>query len=303
MGHFLEYFLFQVAGVILRGFPLKTVQRIGSWAGEFVGMKVGYRRSVTMDNLRNAFPDADQTKLENIMRGAFRSVGTALFEFVYFPRMTTAAINQVISIENPELINEAYARGKGVILLTAHFGNWEMLAQSIPVITGIPVFVIVKPQANTRIDSRINRWRSMFGNSVVPMESAVRELLKVLREKKVVGLVADQTASKESISVPFFGREVPTFEGPAMFSLKTGAPLLLGLAVRGGDGHYNVRFYEVPSDDLAEYTKENVAELTKRHVALTESVIRQHPEQWMWMHKRWKHVPSRVPSGKLPVIV
>ena len=122
---------------------------------------------------------------------------------------------------------------------------------------------------------------------------SIREMLRLLREKQAVGIVADQTAAKESISVSFFGREVPTYEGPAMLSLKTGAPLVAGFAVRLSDGSYEARFCEVPSSDLKEYSKENVAELTRRHVAVTESVIRQHPEQWMWMHKRWKHVPSR----------
>ncbi|HTP14086.1 MAG TPA: lysophospholipid acyltransferase family protein, partial [Bacteroidota bacterium] len=142
-------------------------------------------------------------------------------------------------------------------------------------------------------DVRINRWRTMFGNSIVPMESAVRELLRLLHEGKAVGMVADQTAAKESISIPFFGREVPTYEGPAMFSLKTGAPLLLGLAIRREDGTYSGRFEEVPSADISGYTKEHVAELTRRHVAMMEAIIRRYPDQWMWMHKRWKHVPSR----------
>ncbi len=301
MAHYFEYVVFQIAGAFLRLFPLPWVRRMGGAAGEFVGTTLGYRRGVTMDNLRNAFPERSDKDLEEIMRGSFRSVGIALFEFVYFPRLSKPAINKVVRIENPEYVSEVYSRGKGLVLLTAHFGNWELLAQSIPAAIGVPVYIIVKPQANRRVDSQINRWRTLYGNFVVPMENAIRELLKALREKQVVGIVADQTAAKESISVSFFGREVPTYEGPAMFSLKTGAPLLLGFAVRTSDGSYRATFHEVPAGDLAEYSKENVAELTRRHVALTESAIRQHPEQWMWMHKRWKHVPSRVSSGNTPV--
>jgi len=299
MGHIIEYCLFELAGLILRLFPLRAVQRFGGTAGEFVGVKLGYRRAIALENLRNAFPEESTEKLKRIMRGAFRSVGTALFEFVYFPRLTSAGINEIIDIANPDLIREAHARGKGIILLTAHYGNWELLAQSIPARMGIPVHVIVKPQANEMIDGKINGWRTMFGNIVVPMESSVRELLKALRENKAVGLVADQAAAKESIVVRFFGRDVPTFEGPAMFSLKTGAPLLLGFAVRQPGGRYLAEFHEVPSSDLAAYTPENVLELTKRHVALTETAIRARPEQWMWMHKRWKHVPSRITSNSL----
>ena len=294
LGHLFEYVVFSSAGSLLRLFPLKVVQKMGAAAGVFVGVTLGYRRSVTMENLRNAFPEYGAKELQAIIRGAFRSVGIALFEFVYFPRLTKTAVNDLIQVSNSELVREVYARGKGVILLTAHFGNWELLAQSIPAGMGIPVHVIVKPQANKRVDKQINAWRTMLGNIAVPMESAVRELLKALRDKKAIGIVGDQAAAKESLSVAFFGREVPTFEGPAMFSLKTKAPLLAGFAVRQKDGTYRAEFHEVPSSDLAAYTPENVMELTKRHVAITEAVIRKHPEQWMWMHKRWKHVPSRI---------
>ncbi|HEY6951327.1 MAG TPA: lysophospholipid acyltransferase family protein [Bacteroidota bacterium] len=296
MKHYIEYLFFSGVGLILRMLPLGVVQRLGAFAGEFAGITLGYRRSVTMDNLRNAFPDYDEGKLRKIMRASFRSVGTALFEFVYFPRLNSEAINGLVLIGNSELVKEVFARGKGIILLTAHFGNWELLAQSVPARTGIPVHVIVKLQANRRVDKQVNRWRTMLGNVAVPMESSVRELLKALREKKAVGMVGDQAASKESGTVRFFGREVPTFEGPAMFSLKTGAPLLVGFAVRQANGTYLAEFHEVPSEDLDAYTPENVHELTRRHVAITEAVIREHPEQWMWMHKRWKHVPSRIQS-------
>lgn len=277
--------------------PLRIVQRLGAAAGTLLGTVLGYRRSVTMDNLHNAFPEFDEHKLRDIARGSFRSVGTALFEFVYFPRLDSKRINELVQIGNAELVERVFSRGKGIILLTAHFGNWELLAQSVPARTGIPVHVIVKLQSNRRVDKHINDWRTMLGNIAVPMENSVRELLKALKEKKAVGMVGDQAAAKESNVVRFFGRDVQTFEGPAMFSLKMGAPLLVGFAVRQPNGTYVAEFHEVPSDDLGAYTPQNVTELTRRHVAITEAVIREHPEQWMWMHKRWKHVPSRVDSS------
>lgn len=293
MVHVIEYLIFGSVVFVLRLFPLRVVQRLGAAAGEFVGVTLGYRRSVTMDNLRNAFPERAEKELVQMMRDSFRSVGTALFEFLYLPRLSSERVNAICRVENPEFIKETCARGKGAIMLTAHFGNWELLAQAFNTSTNIPINIIVKPQSNRYVDRKINGWRTQFGNKIIPMDS-VREMLRLLRENNAVGIVADQTAAKESISVPFFGREVPTYEGPAMFSLKTGAPLLLGFAIRCEDGMYSARFFEVPKEDLKEYSPENVRELTRRHVAITESVIREHPGQWMWMHKRWKHVPSRV---------
>jgi KDO2-lipid IV(A) lauroyltransferase len=297
MGHILEYALFQVAGFVLRLLPLRLVRRLGAAGGELVGVTLKYRRAVTLDNLRNAFPEWDQQRLESVLRGSFRSVGTALFEFMYLPKMTSDDVNDVCRVRNPELVQKVYSCGKGALMLTAHFGNWEMFAQAFFTSTGIPLHIITKPQANKFVDQKINRWRTKFGNKVVSMDS-IREMLSLLRENKAVGIVADQTAAKESIAVPFFGREVPTYEGPAVLSLKTNTPLVAGFAIRKEDGNYEAYFEEIPSSDLREFSPQNVAELTRRHVALTESVIRQHPEQWMWMHKRWKHVPSRISTEK-----
>ena len=128
----------------------------------------------------------------------------------------------------------------------------------------------------------------------MPMGMSVREIIRTLQQGGIIALVADQTAPKESVSVEFFGRQVPTFEGPAVFCLKTGAPIVLGCTVRQNDGNYTMHLEHVPSDDLVHYSEENVRELTQRQVRLTEEIIQQHPEQWMWMHKRWKHVPDRV---------
>jgi KDO2-lipid IV(A) lauroyltransferase len=125
------------------------------------------------------------------------------------------------------------------------------------------------------------------------MGMSVREVIRTLHQGGIVVLVADQTAPKESVSVEFFGRQVPTFEGPAVFSLKTGAPIVLGCAVRQEDGNYTMHLVHVRSDDLVGSSEDHVRELTQRQVRFTEDVIRQHPGQWMWMHKRWKHVPDR----------
>ncbi len=281
-----------MAGFFLRLLPLRTVQRLGAAAGAFVGVRLGYRRGVTLDNLRNAFPEWDDKRLEDVLRGSYRSVGTSLFELMYLPKMSSDDVNNVCRVMNPELVQKVFSCGKGALMLTAHFGNWELFAQAFRTSTGIPLHIIMKPQANKFVDERVNQWRTRLGNRIIPMDS-IREMLRLLRENKAVGIVADQTAAKESISVPFFGREVPTYEGPAVLSLKTNTPLVAGFSVRQEDGTYKAWFEEIPSSDLTQFSPRNVAELTRRHVALTESVIRQHPEQWMWMHKRWKHVPSR----------
>ncbi len=291
--HFFEYLLFQLLGTLVRLLPLNMVQRFGAKAGEFLYSVAGFRKSVTLENLQRAFPEKSREELNQIARASFRSIGTALFEFLWFPHFTPDRLGEIARIEKPELLRDALARGKGMIILAAHFGNWELLAGSLYAELQSPLHIIVKPQSNVLVDKQINRWRTQLGNKVVPMGIAVREILRALQNGGIVGIAADQSAPKESIAVEFFGAKVPTYEGPAVFSLKTGAPIMIGFSIRQPDGTYRATFEEVPMRDLTAYNQESIVELTKRHVAITEKYIRQYPGQWMWMHKRWKHVPLK----------
>lgn len=291
--HSIEFVLFQlVAGIVLL-LPLRAVQKLGGALGVFVYSVLGFRRGVTLENLRHAFPEKSNDELNRIAQDAFRNVGTALLELVWVPRLVPERIRKVVSFENTELVKEVCSRGKGVLLLTAHFGNWELLAQSVKVFFDIPLNIIVKTQSNSLIDRKVNERRTRQGSKIVPMDLAVREVLRALRAGEAVGIVADQSAAKENIAVEFFGRNVPTHEGPAVFSLKTGAPILLLFSIRKPDGTYRVMVEELPTSDLVGYNKENVVVLTKRHVKRTEEIIRAHPDHWMWMHKRWKHVQQQ----------
>ncbi len=292
ISHVFEYIVFQMFAGIVHILPLRFVQLKGAFLGQVVYSVFGFRKSVTLDNLHRAFPEKSERELDSIARGAFRNVGISLFELLYFSRLTSERIRQLVQFENPELVHKIYERKKSIILLTAHFGNWELLAQGIPACFGIPTLVIVKPQSNPYVDYSINERRTRFGNSTVPMDSSVREILRTLGNGGAVGIVADQTAAKENIWVNFFGREVPTHQGPAVFCLKTGAPLLVMFSIRQPDGSYKILWQEVTTSDLDGYTDENVIELTKRHVKITEEFIRRYPDHWMWMHKRWKHVPD-----------
>jgi KDO2-lipid IV(A) lauroyltransferase len=221
-------------------------------------------------------------------------MGASIFEMLWLPNFTLESLREFGKVENIDLLRTLKARGKGVVVVTAHIGAWEFVQQCYTAHTGETAHVIYKRQANTRIDSIIKGWRERFGSKAVAMEQAPREIFRVLASGGFVGIVGDQSAPQESVRVSFFGREVPTFEGPAVFALRAGAPLAVGFSVRHPDGRHTVSFREIQTDDLRGASAENVKILTQRHVRATEEVIRQHPEQWMWMHKRWKHAPDRV---------
>jgi KDO2-lipid IV(A) lauroyltransferase len=224
-------------------------------------------------------------------------VSATFLELLWYPNFTKAGIKQRVHIENIELLQQLQEKKKGIIFLTAHYGSWELATQAVTVYSDAPVCTIAKPQSNLLVDRIITRWRELFGLKIVAMGISVREILRTLQDGGIVALAADQSAPKESVIVIFFGRNVPTYQGPAIFSLKTGAPIILGCTVRQENGNYTMRFVHVPSDDLDGVSDENILELTRRQVQLTEAIIRQNPEQWMWMHKRWKHVQDKTKAA------
>jgi Kdo2-lipid IVA lauroyltransferase/acyltransferase len=296
--HIVEYALFRCLGFLIRLLPLHLVHKTGFAIGRLAFPLLKSRREVALRNLRNAFPEMDREQRKQIAFHSFQNITATFIELLWSQNLIKEIIKKRVCIDNYDLLERLKEKKKGIIFLTAHFGSWELAIQAISVYTNEPVCTIAKSQSNALVDRLINRWREMFGLKIVPMGVSVREILRTLQEGGIVALAADQTAPKESVSVEFFGRQVPTFQGPAVFCLRTGAPVVLGCTVRQENGNYIMHLVHVPSDDLIGFSDEHVVELTQRQVRMTEDIIRQYPEQWMWMHKRWKHVPDRVEAAE-----
>ncbi len=291
--HIVEYIIFLMTAFIIQLFPLYVVHKTGFALARLVYPLLKSRRSVALQNLQHAFPEMEETKRLQIAFRSFQSISVTFLELLWYPNFTKTRIKQRVHIENIELLKQLQEKKKGIIFLTAHYGSWELATQAIAVYSDAPVCTIAKPQSNLLVDRIITRWRELFGLKIVAMGISVREILRTLQEGGIVALAADQSAPKEGVSVNFFGRNVPTFQGPAIFSLKTKAPIILGCTVRQENGNYTMCLVHVPSDDLDGVSDENILELTCRQVQMTEAIIRQCPEQWMWMHKRWKHVQDQ----------
>jgi KDO2-lipid IV(A) lauroyltransferase len=294
----LEFILFSLFGFIVRLLPLRLAQSFGKTVGSIAYFIAWRRRAIAIDNLTHAFPEKSRNEIKRIARGAFRNYAISISEFLWFPRLTPERLRKFVRVQDVDFDGEVYSRGKGIIFLSGHFGNWEVIALAIAHFTGYPITIIVQNQRNKLVNKVINQYRCMWGNSVVSMESSVRVILRQLSQGNCVAMVADQSAPMEGLYVPFFGRPAATHQGPAIFSLRTGAPIIMGFLIRNENGKYELIQEEVQTQDLCEYNEENVAELTRRHVALLEKYVRMHPDQWLWMHRRWKHV-DKAPAMKL----
>ncbi len=294
LSHYIEYVAFHFVAVIVRLIPFQYIHKVGLALGNIAYHVLTSRRKVALRNLRNAFPEKSLSCLKTIAKHSFCSVTTTFLEILYYPKLTTKKMLERIKVSNTELFDKAKSKGKGCIFLTAHYGSWEFAMQVAAILYGEQGVAIAKSLSNPLLDKVIHKYRSAYKLLVVSTQQSVRESLRVLQEGGILCLAADQAASKESIAVEFFGREVPTFAGPATFCLKTGAMLIVGLAMRQKDGTYQMELRQVQTDNLIKATEENILELTKRLTKITEELIRQHPDQWMWMHKRWKHVKDRI---------
>jgi len=284
-----EYVLFLIVRWIARRLPFSAAGRIGKFLGAATFRLVRYRRSTTIDNLHHAFPALGKKEILGIAAGAYRNYGIALVEMLWAGGAAGRELMNAVSLVHPEIMYRAKQQGRGVLLLSGHFGSWELIVSSLVANLGIPFRIIVQRQRNRRIDALVDADRSRFGNSTIPMGPSVREVLKALREDRTVAMLGDQSGPKEAVFVEFFGRPAATHRGIAAFHLKTGAPIVMVFLIRKGDGTYDAVFEELDLGGLAGTPEEKVIEITRRHTALLEREIRAHPDHWLWMHKRWKH--------------
>lgn len=287
----IEYFLFATIHWLARHMSFRTAERTGALLGQAVFSCTNFRRRVTLENLRHAFPEKTPAERLAIARGAYRNYGIALMEFLWASDKPPEALLPIVRIVNPEVMHAALSRNKGVLFLSGHFGAWEFLVTASSLQFRVRVATLVQHQRNAKIDARIDSIRRRFGNETIPMGVASRRVLTALAQNRIVPLLGDQSGPKEAVFVEFFGRPAATHRGVAAFSLKSGAPIVMGFLVRQSDGTYTLTLEEVDQHDLMGYTEENIVELTKRHVAVLERWIRKHPDHWLWMHKRWKHTP------------
>jgi len=224
-----------------------------------------------------------------------------MMEFLWFPRLTDKRLASLVKINNPELLSEGHARGKGMIMLSGHFGNWELIAFGVASMCKLPFTIIVQTQSNARINTAINGLRSLRGNKVIPMGISVREIIKTIDNRGIIAIAPDQSGPMEGAFVDFFGQNVATHQGPAAFALRSGAAMQMGFMIRQIDGTYNVQLEEIPFGDLHDHSEESVRILTQRHTALLERYIRDYPDHWLWMHRRWKHTWESVQKERQPV--
>jgi KDO2-lipid IV(A) lauroyltransferase len=271
---------------------VKSRAKFGILIGKTIYFLSKSRREITRDNLRKAFPEKDTNWINTICKKSFENLGITFAELFGMYRQPIAKIGKNFKFKNFDDLKEVINRNKGLIILTGHFGNWELAAFALGQSISLPITIIVKPQSNNYADIFLNKIRTRGGNRIVSMYHSAFEMVKCIQNKEAVALIADQSATPDKdIFIDFFGRPAATYKAPAQLALKFDVPVVIGFSIRQKDFSYISELYEIDHSDLKN-DEEGVKELTYRHVKLLEDFIRKYPDHWVWQHKRWKHQPK-----------
>jgi len=248
-------------------------------------------RRAAMFNLRLAFPNWNDAKRREVIREMIRQVGWMAGEFSQFPKYTRETIERIVVVVGFEHFDAARRRGNGVLFLTGHMSAWE-LAPFAQALYGHPLHFLVRPIANRRVDALINGYRCLSGNRPIEKNRAARSILKVLSEGGTVGVLSDHNTSFENVFVNFFGVPAATTSGLARIALRTDAAVVPGFLVWDQNRReYRLQFQPAVALTRTGNEEADVVENTARFTRVIEDHVRAHPDQWLWVHKRWKTRP------------
>jgi KDO2-lipid IV(A) lauroyltransferase len=286
--HAVEYALFLPFAAILRALPHGASRRLGAALGALAHLVDRRRRRIALDNLRRAFPDRDAAELERWVGDCFRHFGAAFADALSALRFDRIELCRRVTVVGLEHLIAAEAAGRGVILLSAHFGNWEIAPPFIALARG-PMATVGRAVDNPHFEPLLTALRTRFGNRMLDKRGSVRDMFRVLREGGRLGLLIDQRVrAAEGIDVPFFGRPALTSPIVARLAQKTGAAVVTVFGQHLPRGRYRVEFAPPLTADAGDDEAATFA-FTRRCLELCETVIRRDPPQWLWLHDRWKH--------------
>ena len=292
----LEYAVVWPCIKILGGLPRPIARAIGIALGLTVYAVHGRLRQVGLRNLTLAFPEMPERERRRLLRGEFISLGRQLAEVCLFPRYTRENVENIVVYSGFENFERAYARGKGVLFLTGHLGAWELSAFAHS-LQGHPLSIVMRSLDNPYVDKLIQGYRTMHGNRTVDKDDFVRGLLSAMKAGETVGILMDTNMTPpQGAFVDFFGIPACTASGLARIALRTDAAVVPGFTV----WDKKLRKYILHFDPAVELisTADNESDIvanTAKFTKVIEDKIRQYPDQWLWVHRRWKTRPPGQP--------
>ena len=284
---------------LLRSLPRRGMLPAGAALGSLLCHLVGQRKGVAQYNLALAFPEKTEKEREEILLRSYRNLGRSAAEFFHLEKLTADSVDQYVRIDDLSAWRKMIeaARERGVVAVTAHFGNWELLAYAHGLL-GHPCTLVYRAFRNPLLDDAIVDIRANAGTRSIAKKAAARNVVRALRNKELVAIPADQNQTRRvGVFVDFFGKTASTTPGPARLAMLTGAAVFPAFLVRDGESERH-RIVILPELEMVNTgdRESDIVTNTQRCTSAIEQMVRQHPDHWIWSHKRWRTQPEGQPE-------
>ena len=292
-----QYSMLKTISRVVCLLPYPLVLSLGNAMGKVYYRIAGRQRKRAISQIQDCLGLSVEKAEETISR-LFRKLGQTFLEVMYIPALTQEKIQNYVAIENRQYLDEALAHGRGVVLLTAHIGNWEWLGASLAM-AGFPLTSVMKRQPKDEHTRILNEYREMVGMEI--FARGTTEMIgaaRALKKGKILGLVADQDAGPNGVFVDFFGKMSSTPTGPAVFAKKFKSPVVPAFIVRRPEGGHQVIIREPLYYEDTGSSDEDFYQFTAKTAKVIEETIRQYPDEWLWFQKRWNTSPTQQRSSE-----
>lgn len=283
----LSYLLYRIGQLLALLLPLKVGYRLGLMLADMRYFFFFRDRRVVKENLRVVLGKVDKKRLNSEARWVFRNFAKYLVDFFRFSKLNENFIDKFVTIEGRDHLDRALSGGKGVIIVTAHLGNWE-LAGAVVALLGYPLNVIALSHTNKRVDQLFVRQRSSKGVNVIPLGFTIRNCFRALSDNQIVALLGDRIFSGQGLRMDFFGKKAIIPKGPAVFSIKSSAPIVFTFMIREKDDKFKLIFEPMSNYTLTGDLDLDIKTVTKEVLRVVEKYIKKYPSQWFMATDLWE---------------
>lgn len=281
-------FLIKALQFCLMALPEGARQGTGRWLGKMGFALLKRRRDIAISNILRAFPDLAPNEARRIALSCFQKLGTNMIELILVPFLPPREVQERFSLEPKDIVETTLGAGRGVIALTFHFGNWEIMGITSRLLDQ-PVVALARPlKKHVRLNAFLNRLRESTGLTIIVNANTAREVMRLLKKNAIIAILGDQREKRSrGVFVDFFGHKVPTSKGTAMIAMKTGCQVVPCYPVRKGFLRYTIMCGEPILMERDGDIEDLITKNTRKINAFLEDIIRQYPDEWFWVHQRW----------------
>lgn len=296
---YIEYILLKSVQLAISSLPEAIAHRLGVFLGKVYFVLDKKHRIIAEENIAKSNMVADQLKIDRLVRNTYQNLTRTLIEFIRMPKKDTAWFEKNVSIEGEENLKKALDSGKGIVLLMGHCGNWELTPHFMSYWVkqnqkDISLCAVARPMKNPLTEKIISELRSSAAVKFLPKKDVLPNLMAALRDKQIIGVLADQNSGKEGIFMNFLGREASVNPSPVIMAMKTDSVILPLFSVRDGDNRHKMVFKDIIEIEKQGDFQMDVYRNLKKCTDVVDAHIHTYPDQWLWLHRRWKTKKSEV---------